>query len=52
MTTTYDVAPERGPVETYFLLDDAHDVADGMEACGDGPVLIFANTAAGRVRLR
>jgi hypothetical protein len=52
MTTTYDVMPERGFIETYYILDDAHDVADGMEVSGDGPVQIWANTAVGRVRLR
>jgi hypothetical protein len=52
VTTTYDVMPERGFTETYYILDDAHDVADGMEVSGDGPVEIWANTAVGRVRLR
>lgn len=52
MTTTYEVAPERGASEIYYILDDAHDVADGMEMAGDGPVHIFAHTAAGRIKLR
>ena len=52
MTTTYDVMPERGFIETYYILDDAHDVADGMERAGDGPVQIIAQTARGRIRLR
>lgn len=50
--TKYQVMPERGIVETYYSLEDAHDVADGMEACGDGPVMIFAETPLGHIKLR
>jgi len=52
VTTCYEVEPERGYAETYYGLDDALDVADGMERSGDGPVLVFAITRRGRLRLR
>lgn len=40
--SVFEVEPERGFTELYYWRETAFDVADYMEAMGDGPVLVWA----------
>lgn len=48
----FDVEPERGFTETYYWRETAFDVADYLEAAGDGPVLVWAVEAGRRTLIR
>jgi hypothetical protein len=49
---TFEVDPERGFTETYWLRESAFDVADLLEERGDGPVLVWAVADGRRTLIR
>jgi len=48
----FDVEPERGATERYWMLESAMAVADELEVAGQGPVPIWRVSGGRKVRLR
>lgn len=51
-TPPYEVWPAVGPIESYWWLETAQEIAEQMDEQGLGPTQVHAWTPKGRLRLR
>ena len=50
--TVYEVWPMTGIIEEYWWRETAMEIADQMDAAGDGPTIVYQRADGVRTRLR